>query len=159
MILQYYLFVFIGATLLSSCTATSHFNAQTGLPDTGKPALHAINDARLRELMDQMNSLVFERFMAEPDIDRERRQYALKIADAANELGSTVGSILSRLPALNLNPDEQTAFRALAVKLREQADTLKLQAKLNHIDAIEPTLNQTAATCSSCHALFRKLGN
>jgi hypothetical protein len=108
--------------------------------------------------MDQMNSLMFERFMAEPDIDRERRNYALKIADAADELGATVDVILSRLPALNLSPDEQTTFRALAVKLRDQADTLKAQAKLNRIDSIEQTLDQTSATCSSCHALFRKLG-
>lgn len=152
------LIVFTGAMLLSACAWTQKPSGQTGLPDTGRPALHAVSDARLRELMDQMNSLMFERFMAEPDIDRERRNYALKIADAADELGATVDVILSRLPALNLSPDEQTTFRALAVKLRDQADTLKAQAKLNRIDSIEQTLDQTSATCSSCHALFRKLG-
>jgi len=106
-----------------------------------------------------MNALMFERFMAEPDIDRERRNYALKIVDAADKLGSTVDGILSRLPALNLKPDEQTTFRALAVKLHEQANTLKIQAEHNRIDIIGQTLDQTTATCSSCHALFRKLGN
>lgn len=158
MILKYLAMV-IGAMLISACTATSQPPAQTGLPDTGQPAFHAVSDAKLRELMDQMNSLMFERFMAEPDIDRERRVYALKMADAADKLGSTVDTILSYLPALNLNPDEQTAFRALAGKLRGQADALKVQARLNRIDAIEPMLDQITVTCSSCHALFRKLGH
>lgn len=151
--------IVIVATLLSACTSTSQPTTHSGLPDTGQPALHAVSDARLRQLMDQINGLMFDRFKTEPDIDRERRNYALKMADAADKLGSTVDVILSRLPALNLNPDEQTAFRALAGKLRAQASILNTQAKLNHIDAIEPTLEQITATCSSCHSLFRKFGN
>lgn len=154
-----YLALFIGATLLSACSPTSRPAGQAGLPDTGQPALHAVSDTRLRELMDQMNSLMFERFLTEPDIDRERRIYAQKIADAADKLGSTVDAILARLPALNLKPDEQVTFRALAGKLREQADALNTQARLNHIDSIEPMLDQMTATCSSCHTLFRKIGN
>ncbi|QPK63834.1 cytochrome c [Methylomonas sp. LL1] len=154
-----HLAIFIGSGLLAACAGTPPASSQTGLPDTGTPALHAVSDTRLRELMDSMNSLMFERFMAEPDIDHQRRIYALKIADAADKLGATVDSILSRLPALNLSPEEQTVFRALAVKLREQTESLKAQAERNQIDAIEPALDQVAATCSSCHALFRKLGN
>lgn len=153
----YRLAIFTGACLLSACTSTTQTPSLSRLPDTGKPALHAVSDARLRELMDSMNTLMFERFMAEPDIDREQRLYALKIADAASELGGTVDVILSRLAALNLSADEQTVFRALADKLRQQAEMLQAQAKLNQIDAIQQTLHQTSATCSSCHALFRKL--
>ncbi|MDD1623013.1 MAG: cytochrome c [Methylococcaceae bacterium] len=149
----------IGATLLSACTATSQPAAPAGLPDTGQPALHAVSDARLRELMDQMNALMFERFMTQPEIDRERRIHAQKMADAAEKLGSAIDAILSRLPALNLNQDEQLTFRALAGKLGEQAHALNAQAKLNHIDNIEPMLDQMTATCSSCHTLFRKFGN
>lgn len=151
--------IVIVAMLLSACTSTSQPATHSGLPDTGQPALHAVSDARLRQLMDQMNGLMFDRFKTEPDIDRERRSYALKMADAADKLGSAVDVILSRLPALNLNPDEQTAFRALAGKLRTQTNVLNTQAKLNRIDAIEPTLEQITATCSSCHSLFRKFGN
>lgn len=153
-----YRLAIVAAACLSACTASTQSPPPlSGLPDTGKPALHAVSDARLRELMDSMNTLMFERFMAEPDIDRERRLYTLKIADAASDLGATVDVILSRLPALNLGSDEQTVFRALAGKLRQQAETLQTQAKLNQIDGIQQTLNQTTATCSSCHALFRKL--
>ncbi|MGZ4999709.1 MAG: hypothetical protein ACXV7F_05375 [Methylomonas sp.] len=154
-----YLAIFMGVALLSACSSASGPVAQTGLVDTGPPALHAVSDTRLRELMDQMNSLMFERFLTEPDIDRERRIYAQKIAAAADQLGSTVDVILARLPALNLNQDEQMTFRALAGKLREQAHTLNVQAKLNHIDSIEPMLKQMTVTCSSCHTLFRNFGN
>lgn len=151
------LFVFILTILLSACTSTSKSTAQHGLPDTGRPALHAVSDARLHELMGRMNSLMFERFMAEPEIDQERRLYAQRMADTASKLGATVDDILSQLPKLNLDAEEQATFRALAAKLRDQAGTLKTQAELNRIDSIEETLEQTEATCSACHALFRKL--
>lgn len=151
--------IVIVTTWLSACTSTLQPDAHAGLPDTGRPALHAVSDVRLRDLMGHMNSLMFERFTTQPDIDRERRNYALKMADAAGQLDSTVDAILFRLPALNLNPDEQTTFRALAAKLREQAHALNTQARLNRIDTLEPLLDQMTATCSSCHTLFRKLAN
>jgi hypothetical protein len=110
-------------------------------------------------MMNEMNTLVFDRFTTQPDLDRERRAYALRMAKTADTLSTTADHIRSRLPALNLNESEQATFLALAGKLHDQAKLLEAQASHNQIDAVPATLDQITATCSSCHALFRKLGH
>jgi hypothetical protein len=140
-----------GAALVAGCAS-----APEGLPDTGNPALHAVDDERLRELMGEMNNLVFERMRTELDIDRERRRKALKIAEVAGNMAQTVGAIIDTLPGLGLSPNEQTTFLTLADKLRSRVRTLEEQANRNYIDAIPGTLEQIETTCTGCHQLFRK---
>jgi hypothetical protein len=148
--------ILLGALLLTGCAAGPE-QAPRALPDTGMPALHAVNDTRLRELMAQMNSLLFERFMTEHELDKERRKHARQIAAAAVDLDHAIDAILARQPALQLNAAEQTPFTALAAKLREQARELKLQADANQIDALPAMLERMTHTCTACHELFRKL--
>lgn len=143
-------------------TACSHPNNQHfiegGRSETGQPALHAIQDMQLRELMDRMDSLMQERFMTETELDSERRKYAQRIAKTAQGLAKTVGAIIAKMPALSLSPTEQTTFLALANKLYEQTQHLNEQASQNQIDAIDDSLHQINTTCASCHSLFRKTG-
>ena len=147
--------IFIGSLFLSACNTTPQQLPRSGLPDTGRPALHAVTDARLRQLMNQMNSLMFDRFSTQIELDNERRAYALRMAKDANTLSRTTDHIRSRLPELHLNDSEQATFIALANKLHDQAKILEFQASHNQIDAIPPTIDQITGTCSSCHALFR----
>ena len=126
------------------------------LSDTGAPALHAVHDARLRNLMREMNSLMFERMRTELELDQERRQKALQIGRVAAEMEETVADIIDSLPRLPLNEDEQISFLALAEKLRDQVRMVKDLADHNHIDAIPGTLRQMTTTCTMCHHLFRK---
>jgi cytochrome c556 len=130
-----------------------------GHSETGRPALHAIQDKQLHELMDRMDALMQERFMAEPELDAERRKYAQRIAVNARSLSQTVDNIIDRMPSLQLTGDEQHTFLALARKLREQSRQLQEQAQANQIDAVTGTMHQINTTCTSCHALFRKMGD
>ncbi|HUL11381.1 MAG TPA: hypothetical protein VLU73_04320 [Methylococcaceae bacterium] len=143
----------------TACSTSPEHAVPKTLPNTGQPALHAVQDARLHELMVEMNSLMFDRMRTELDIDRERRQRATQIAEVARSLSNTINAILATLPTLKLNPDEQTAFLALANKLRDQAGQLEQQASHNYIDAIPQTLDQMTHTCTACHGLFRKTGD
>lgn len=131
---------------------------QGGWAETGTPALHAVRDGKLRELMDRMDSLMHERFMTETQIDTQRRRYARQIAETAQSLSANVDAIIASLPGLNLAADEQIAFRALAAKLRNEMSLLQQQAESNRIDQISDNLHEINTTCTSCHALFRKLG-
>ncbi|TAN49430.1 MAG: hypothetical protein EPN21_11890 [Methylococcaceae bacterium] len=143
---------------LTACTPPSQrFASDAGRRETGVPALHAVHDEQLRELMSRMNSLLQERFMTEPELDVERRRHARHIAATAQNLSQTIDAILTTLPTLQLSAGEQTAFLALANKLREQSQNLQDQAGQNRMDAIPGTLEQISTTCTSCHALFRKL--
>lgn len=125
------------------------------VPDTGAPALHAITDHHLRELMWRMNSLMLERFMTETELDRMRRASTLRMAQAAGHLDQTIDAIVATLPGLRLDEPRQGLFLTLADKLREQVRSLQAQAEQNHIDTIPKTLEHITTTCTACHALFR----
>lgn len=146
-------------TLTACYSPGDKFHSQfDGHSETGQPALHAIQDKQLRELMARMDALMQERFMTEPELDAERRKYAQRIAENAQTLSQTVDTIIARMPSLPLSTDEQHTFQALAQKLAEQSRHLQEQARTNQIDAVSGTLHQINTTCTSCHALFRKLG-
>lgn len=146
--------------LLAACSSRPREHvAEGGRSQTGQPALHAIHNEQLHELMTRMDNLMQERFMTETQLDEERRKYARKIADSAQALSQTVTAIIAKMPELALSPTEQPTFMALASKLQQQTDTLHELARQNHIDAIDDSLHQINTTCTSCHALFRKTGN
>jgi cytochrome c556 len=143
---------------VTACETSPPRTGPKALPKTGQPALHAVQNARLDELMIEMNSLMFDRMRTELDIDRERRRRAGQIADTAEAMSRTIESVLATLPALNLTPGEQDTFAALANKLRGQAMQLEEQARRNYVDAIPQTLDQMTLTCTACHQLFRDTG-
>ncbi|WP_045224170.1 cytochrome c [Methyloterricola oryzae] len=141
---------------LASCSTVVP-GAPARLPDTGEPALHAVHEQELRAVMAQMNSLMFDTLRTELEIDKERRQRARQIADAARELSKAVDGIPATLPRLGLSEAEQVSFRALAHRLDDQAQGLEQLSRSNQIDSIEPALQQMTLTCNACHQLFRKL--
>ncbi len=150
-------FLAIGLSTACSSTTTS-LPATPGRSETGQPALHAIHDNDLRQLMLRMDALMQERFMTETQIDKERRKYTQRIADTALKLAQTVGTIVGKMPRLSLTQAEQATFLALASKLNQQAESLNDLASHNRVDEIDSALHQLNTTCVSCHALFRKTG-
>ncbi len=158
--LKVYLFTLSVATLAACSSQGNGFRGDiSGRSETGRPALHAIYDNRLHELMSKMDVLMQDRFMTEPELDQERRKYAQGLADNAKNLQQTVDKIIGRMPALELTDSEHQTFLAVAQKLSEQSRSLQEQAQLNHIDALDDIVRQINTTCTSCHALFRKLPN
>ena len=143
---------------MAACDSPPPRQAHSGLLDTGQPALHAVSDARLRKLMNRMNSLMFERFVTEPDRDRQTQRDTREIAQAAESLGKSIDGIVARMPSLGLSESEQVTFRALADKLRSQAGQLQQQAVDHDIEDLSANLAQIHATCTTCHGLFRQLG-
>jgi cytochrome c556 len=144
--------------ILTACAdSTSRAVTDTGQNETGQPALHAIHDQQLHELMGRMNSLMQERFMTEPELDAERRKYAQRVAKTAQNMLQTLDAILATTSTLKLNKTDETTFQALTEQLRKQTQELQQQGDQNRMDAIPNTLEQMKTTCTSCHALFRKL--
>jgi hypothetical protein len=148
----------ISIVCLLSMAACSSLHDQS-LPSAGlaeATTLHAVQDARLRHLMREMNSLMFERMRTELELDQERRQKAVQIGRIADEMAQTVVYIIDSLPRLSLNEHEETAFLTLAERLRNQVKLLQEQAEHNYLDAIPGTLRHITTTCTMCHQLFRK---
>lgn len=153
-------FIFLPPLLLmlNACSESPHNPlSETGHGETGQPALHAVHNKQLHELMNRMNSLMQERFMTEPEMDAERSKYAQRISRTAQSMSQTLDAILATSTSLKLSKTEEDTFKALAQKLHRQAQELQSQAEQNRMTAIPNTLAQISTTCTSCHTLFRKL--
>lgn len=144
--------------LIDGCAATGS-NRQSPIMTgaEGQPALHAVQDQALRDLMDRMRGLMLERFMTEHEMDIERGRFAEQIRRNATALVTASEDLLNKLPGLGLNSQQESAFRILSVKLGQQAGFLRKQAEENRFNAMSATLHEMHATCMACHALFRKL--
>lgn len=127
-----------------------------GPPETGEPALHAVQNNRLQAVMHELNTLVYGRLSNEINWSKERAIKSEEISKIANELIASEKSIKDALPSLNLKSDEATAFVAVAGKLRSGATQLAELASQNQLQRLPETLEMITDTCISCHVLFRK---
>lgn len=148
--------LFWSAMVLAAIAAGCATPGRGALPRPEEPGAHAIQDARLREKMRELDALMYERMRTELEIDRDRRRQAKEIAVVAADLSRTVAAIVAAAPGLPLTADERSRFLALAEELRIRVDRLREQAGQGQIDAIPGTLGEITAVCGSCHRLFRK---
>ena len=148
--------VLVAVLALPGCSTAPRTLPPYSLQETGQPALHAIMNDRLRILMAQMNTLLFDQIRTEVELDQERRRNAVRIADAAGKLQQTVDMILAAQPSLQLTQNEAATFAALAGKLKIQAVQLQDLAQRNQIDALPQAVSQVRSTCMCCHSLFSK---
>lgn len=148
-----------GAALAFALAACGGSDARRPAPpkliDTGKPALHAIDSQDLRQSMQRMHNLMYERNLTEHEMDNQRREALYRVQQAAEGVEQALTDMRQALPRLHLEPDEQKVFASLADKLLIQAGQLKSQAQTLQLDAIPATLEAISATCTSCHELFR----
>lgn len=128
------------------------------LHHSDKPVLHAVQSEELRNLMDRLDSLMYERFMTQTEIDRKRQHYGRLMADSASQLDQTVDGIMASLPKLQLNNEESQVFHTLAGKLREQIHLLQGQVEEQQYQDMSATVDQMLNTCKGCHQLFRPKG-
>lgn len=135
---------------------TSNQSEYSQLSDTGKPALHSIQSAQLKILMQQLNDLMFEHMLNEVQIDRQRRYRTKEIVKVSENLLATIEFIPNALPNLSLNKSEQKIFLNLTEQLKNQVTLLKQEAENNHVDAIAKRANIIIETCNTCHHLFRQ---
>ena len=149
--------ILVAIVILLGCSASPQTRHPNTLHDTGNPALHAVQNERLNDLMLRMNALIFEQIRTEIEISQDRRRKALRIAKAAGKLQQSVDLIIAVQPSLNLEQHESAAFVALANKLKKQAIQLENLARDNQIKALPEYMTQITNTCKACHSLFRKL--
>ena len=55
-------------------------------PETGEPAMHAVQNSRLQAVMHQINALVYDQLSSEINLSNERQIKTKEIARIANEL-------------------------------------------------------------------------
>lgn len=125
-------------------------------PDTGEPAMHAVQNSRLQQVMHRINDLVYAQLNNELNLGAERRKTAAEVSRIATELSSSEKAIIETMPSLQLKAGEESTFVALAEKLRVTALQMQASAEQEQWQMIPTHVETITNTCTSCHVLFRK---
>ncbi len=153
----------LGAALvclcLSACGPAASDQYQQRLATTKGPALHAVTEDRLREIM---NSL---QYAPMPDADHaaalaqaDRERQMKEAAAVAAKMAETTKDIAPLADKLGLNAQEKELFSKLGSKLAVQSQELNRLLNEGRFDAAAVQMRQTQGTCQACHALFHPTG-
>ena len=105
--------------------------------------------------MRRLDSLVYEREYTELEIKKLRMKQIELLAEAANALNETAGTIPNIDSLEKLNEEDQVAFSAMANQLKVLSQKLQRETEANHQDNIDATYIKLQDTCNTCHLLFR----
>lgn len=123
-------------------------------------ATHWVQDARLRELMTELDHLTFTTWPQEIAAERKENiarqtQEALDEACAlAQGLATTASEIPDAVSKVKMSEADRRAFMALVETLHGQALRLEETGRTGNQDAMRATLQAIGDTCDSCHARF-----
>jgi cytochrome c556 len=123
--------------------------------EASREAAHAIEDRRLRTIMDELARLRPDRLPQELDVASERRRRMREIGKAADALAATAGDIPDVLQNVTLSTADRQEFLGLAARLRGQALELDQAAAADDIASVEDLMARIDRTCDDCHGAYR----
>jgi len=154
--LKFGLFIIL-LSLISSCAPKADDMLFPRLEWVGKPAMHQIRSAKLREKMRALRVLIYEDVYDELLFDKQRARQATAIADIANSMAEVAMDISGVQQELNLDADQAPVFRNYAQRLKDQAMALREAARQRQSDAYPSMIRGMVKTCNSCHTKFRRM--
>jgi hypothetical protein len=140
------------AICTTGCSLSAEAQYKRKLAETGSPALHAVENTRLRELMGNMSQLREQSDYSHPlELKQDRdacEAVAKSLADSATKLPELAGT-------LKLDEAETKSYLSLAAKLRQQALKYAEVAQKGTFQELNQSMDQMMTTCNACHSLFR----
>ena len=118
--------------------------------------LHVVTGTKLRDSIHRLNNLVLERYLTQPELNKQRQQANALVSEVATGAEYSLDCLLAVEPKLDLDTHQQEQFHALADNLRVEAKTLKTQVQTQQLTEIRATLEKMNVNCTSCHELFRR---
>jgi hypothetical protein len=140
--------------LLSACAP----GVSGGRPDTAgirNEELHAVMTDHIVGMIAQLDVLAFDLHRTETEIEDERLQRAVWIADSAVELQRAADMIIAIQPTLLLNQEGAENFDRLANQLKDFAIELEDVAARRQLAGFRPLMERINGTCNACHRIYR----
>lgn len=122
---------------------------------TREPALHAVHNEQLREIMTQLGELTQPGMPQELDEGGQGFASLGEVQDAAKSLAEASAAIAMVADELDLTDEEGTTFLALADRLAQEAIQVRDHARRGHARDARRAMQAMSATCVACHGLFR----
>ena len=123
--------------------------------DGGEVTLHAVRSGKLRDIMGQMNTLLYEREHTALELDLLRSRYLRALAVAVEDLTREADDLDSLLEGSPLPAPEQARFRELVDQLHTRVVRLQVAAEGGDLSALNDAYGRVVETCDGCHGLFR----
>lgn len=145
----------VAAALLGAgCGGPAAVRYEENVERTAPPAVHAIHDERLQQLMRELDRLRGERLPKALDVEVEHRRQVREIERVARAMAESAARIAAAAP-VDLSPEDRQEFLALADTLKRRSEALAADAV--HLTAPQrrERLRELDVTCGTCHARVR----
>lgn len=140
--------------LTLGCAPPPQVRYEERLEETPAPAVHAVHEQRLRELMQDLDRLRDERLPKVLDPRVETRRQARTVEQVAQAMAESAPAIAAAVPP-DLEPADQQEFRRLAAELGSRSRALADEAASLTTAQRRERLAEIDRTCGRCHARFR----
>jgi hypothetical protein len=138
----------------ASCGPTGQEQYDQRLAQTGKPAMHAVQSDRLKDLM---GKLTYSMSLDPPDRFTEPARRAQQVAEVANQMASTARNVVDAEKEFKLSESDRVVFLGLAEKLRASAVDIRESASRQDYEGTQSAISRMQSTCNACHSLFRMM--
>lgn len=155
--LPWFMMSIVLAALMAGCPPTDRQRYYNKLEYTGRPALHGLHSARLRQVMDDLNRMVFEDLPQEMDVEARQKRRLDEVHQLALKLAETADHIPDVLEDVKIDAESRQVFVAYAEKLEEEARELAALSRGKDIRLIDAKVDEMITTCNACHSSFRIL--
>lgn len=140
--------------ITSSCRIPRQRPYESALANTGEPALHAVHDQRLRELMAGLSDIALDRMPQELEPGNAKSRDIARVAASLAESSRQIPSVLEQV---RMDGEDRRVFEALAARLSDEAAQLAKLARRNDVPGMRTKLDEMISTCNACHKSFRIL--
>jgi cytochrome c556 len=127
---------------------------QTRLANTGEPAMHGVNNDRLRELMGDIDRLSKQGDYAYPLELRQRQNESIEVSAAMERSVAELPRVADKL---QLTDAERETFLKMAAKLEKQVKQFNQASQNRNLDEMRTAMDLMMVTCNSCHSAFRQM--
>lgn len=140
--------------VLLVCTGTIRSESDT-LQQMEKPVPHAVSSDKLRDIMQRLNQLTYEKELTAMEIEDMRVEHVQLLIETVHELVDAAEEMTDALPGLSMSFDEQLVFRDMADQLKNEAYNVWYKSEDNDFMGMDLAYQRMNNTCTACHQLFR----
>ena len=116
---------------------------------------HMIESDKLKELMREMDMVVYDRLKSELQRDNIRRRYALTLVDEIKKLAFHVEEVDHYELSIDTANGDMKLFKSYAKELYKNAQEIRDIAQNYELEKLPTSLKNIEKTCNSCHIHFR----
>ncbi len=139
--------------MLSSCSQKSNSVVEAKC-DKSDSECHMIESRELRELMHELNMVVYYRLKSELERDNIRRRYALTLAQTIKNLALKIKNIDYKKFTNKLSKEDLSIFKAYSQVLYSSSNKIEIIAKRYEFEKLPHELDSLQNICTSCHSKF-----